>query len=355
MEAAEALRAQGRACAALGSPMYADLLARLADDCAAGGPTARVLRDHQDVPGPTAVALRLLGSVHRLVLERRAGALALSWPSVGGTWEPGTGAAAVLALLEERPDEVRARLDRPPQTNEVGRACALLGGLLHLPDALRLPVRLVELGASAGLNLLADRFVVTEGPGPDGAGGRVLQGDPASGVRLEGAWAGRELRPWPGLEVVERLGCDPHPVDPTTTEGRLALTAYVWPDQVHRLERLRGALAVAADHPVDVRRSTAAELVDALELREGCTTVVWHSVMWQYLDAAEQDHVVRRLEELGRAAGPHDPLVHLALEPRRRGAGTPHDFWVVLRTWPGPAEEVVIGRSVAHGMPTTWL
>ena len=355
MEAAEALRQQGRACGALGSPMYARLLDRLADDCAAGGAVAQVLADHLDDPGPSALGLRLLGSVHRLVLERRAGALGVFYPSVGGTWDPVAGPAAVLDLLAEEPDEVRSWLDRPPQTNEVGRAGALVGGLLHLDDDLRLPLRLVELGASAGLNLLADRFAVLEARDADGREGRVLQGDPRSGVRLEGAWSGRTLRPWPGLDVVERLGCDRHPVDATTTQGRLALTAYVWPDQVHRFERLRAALALAADHPVDVRRRSAADLVDGLDLAQGRTTVVWHSVVWQYLDADEQARVTRRLDELGRAASSTAPLVHLALEPRRRGAGTPHDFWVVLRTWPGTGDPVVLGRSVAHGLPTTWL
>ena len=107
---------------------------------ATGGPTAAVLAGHEDDPGPAALALRLLGSVHRLVLERRAGALGVFYPSVGGTWDPVAGAEAVLDLLAEQPGPVQEWLDRAPQTNEVGRATALLGGLLHLPDALRLPV-----------------------------------------------------------------------------------------------------------------------------------------------------------------------------------------------------------------------
>ena len=351
----EALRQQGEACADLGSPMYADLLARLADDCAARGPTAHVLAGHEDAPAGSAIALRLLGSVHRLVLERRAGALGVFYPSVGGTWEPVAGPEAVLDLLAEQPDEVREWLDRPPQTNEVGRATALLGGLLHLDDALRLPVRVVELGASAGLNLLADRFAVGDPTG-------IVHGDPASGVRLEEGWAGRQLRPWPGLRFVERLGCDPRPVDPRTTQGRLTLTAYVWPDQVLRRERLRGALALAAsasgpaETPV-VRRRPAGELVDDLRLRAGTTTVVWHSVVRQYLPTDEQQHLTTRLEELGSTASPTAPLVHLAMEPPQRGAGTPRSFPVTLRTWSGgrgDGEPRVLGHAAPHGLPTTW-
>src|SRR6478752_5748785 len=146
MRPVEAFEQQARACAALGSPMYADLLGRLADDVAGNGPTATVIAGHEDDPGPSALALRLLGSVHRLVLERRAGELATYYPSVGGSWDPDTGTEAFLRLLAEQGDAVRAWLDRPPQTNEVGRATALVGGLLHLGAGERHPVRLFEIG-----------------------------------------------------------------------------------------------------------------------------------------------------------------------------------------------------------------
>ena len=318
MEAEAALREQARGCDELGSPMYADLLARLADDLVAGGPTASVLRGHEHDPGPSALALRLLGSVHRLVLERRAGGLAAYWPSVGGTWEPDGGTRAVLELFDRDPELVREWLDRPPQTNEVGRAVALLGGLQRVPR--RLPVRLVELGASGGLNLLAD----------------LVHPDLAVGLR-----------------VVERLGCDPHPIDATTTKGRLALTAYVWADQTERLERLRRALALAQQHPVDVRRCGAAELLAGLELRPGVTTVVWHSVMWQYLDDAERRQVTTLVEQLGDRATPDAPFAHVAMEPRRRTPDTPRQMLVTLRSWPGEPQRL-LGVAHPHGEPVVW-
>ena len=177
---------QARGCAAMGSPMYADLLGRLAEDIEAGGPTKRVLAGHEDDPGPSALALRLMGSVHRLVLQRRAGELAAFYPSVGGTWEPEGGAAAFLALLEDQPDLVREWLDRPPQTNEVGRSTALIGGLLHVPVEQRLPVRLFEIGSSGGLNLLADEFAFV-----DDAGRRY--GSRRTHPILEPAWSANSL------------------------------------------------------------------------------------------------------------------------------------------------------------------
>lgn len=354
MDWAEAFRFQAEACAELGSPMYGDLLARIADDLATGGPAAAVLAGHEDDAGPSGLALRLAGSVHRLVLQRDAGPLATYYPSVGGTWEPEGGWAAFRAVLAERPDDVRAWLDRPPQTNEVGRAAGLMGGLLTLAETHPgLPVRLVEIGSSGGLNLQADRFrYLTD----DGRGA----GPADSPVVLAPAWTGPVplAAPWP--RVVERMGTDVMPVDVGTTEGRLALTAYVWPDQVERHERLRGALSLAAAHPVPVRRAGALETVEGLAPVDGTLTVLWHSVMWQYLEPEEQQQVRQRIEALGALATPTAPFAHLRLEPERRAPGEERRFWVVLRAWsdgaPGRGDGTsrFLARSRGHGVPTDW-
>src|SRR5690349_15899290 len=165
MDPVAAFRLQGKACERLGSPMYAQLLTRLTADIGARGPVMAVPR------------------------------------------EPEGGPAAFVDLVEDEPDDVREWLDRAPQTNEVGRATALYGGLLQLPGGL--PVRLAEIGSSGGLNLRADRFAYL-----DDAGRRF--GDPAAHVVLDAAWRGRSLTDVP-VEVVERLGSDLHPVDPSTT------------------------------------------------------------------------------------------------------------------------------------------
>jgi hypothetical protein len=338
------IRRQAEACERLGSPMYAVLLHRLADDAERGGVAGEVLAGHEDDPGPSALALRLMGSVHRLVLEGRAPELAAYYPSVGGVFEPEGAWAALTALLRTRPDDVRAWLDRAPQTNEVGRAAALMGGLLRVGERFGAPVRLFEIGSSGGLNLRADRF------GYRDQQGRWF-GDPGSPVLL--GWEGRLLRPWLELRVVERLGSDVRPVDVGTEEGRLLLRSYVWADQTGRHERLRGAFEVAARVPAEVRRQDAVEFVESLELAEGATTVLWHSVMWQYLSADEQEAVTRRIERLGAAADETRPFAHLRLEPMRRTPDSPHDFLVALRLWPG-GEQQVLGNSAGHGVPMIW-
>ncbi len=327
--------------------MYAELLDRLTDDIVAGGPTATVIAGHEDDPGPSALALRLLGSVHRLVLAGRTGTLAAYYPSAGGTWQPDEGVAAFLALLVREPDAVREWLDRPPQTNEVGRSAALLGGLLHLPTQDRgRPVRLFEVGASGGLNLLADQFEYADDSG-------AVFGRRRSPVRLEPAWSAATLVRWSGMRFAHRSGCDLMPVDVSTTDGQLALTAYVWPDQARRLERLRGALALARDHPPVVRRLGAADFVERLTLHTAATTVLWHSVMWQYLPDEDQARIAERIQDLGERATEHECFVHLFLEPTRRTPEGKHEFLVVMTTWPG-GERRILGKAAPHGLPVTW-
>ena len=341
----QAMQVQADACAEMGSPMYADLLHRCAEDVTAGGVVRDVLAGHEDDQGPSALALRLMGSVHRLVLEGRAGDLAGYYPSVGGTWDADAGWMAFLALLVRDGESVREWLDRPPQTNEVGRSAALYGGLLHLPRDL--PVRLLEIGASAGLNLRADCFGYTD------EDGRRF-GDPAAELVLDRAFLGRRLATWPELAIVQRLGSDVRPLDTATEQGRLVLMAYVWPDQAPRLQRLRAAFDAAARTPAELRRQDAVSFLRDVRLEEGTTTVLWHSVMWQYLSADDQAAVASRIVELGAESTPRRRFAHLRSEPARRMLEGPHEFLVRLTTWPG-AEERLIGATVGHGLPTTWL
>jgi hypothetical protein len=339
-------RDQAEACDRLGSPMYAELLGALADDLEEGGPTARVLRGHEDDAGPSGLALRLAGSLHRLALSGSAPELAAYYPTVGGTWSR-DGVGVVLDVLDRRAGNLRPLLDQPPQTNEVGRASALLGGLLLLVDRWPLPVRLFELGASGGLNLQADRFRCTDDAGRS-------WGDPDSPVVLDHAWEGERLPLDGALRVVRRGGCDVSPVDVGTEEGRLTLTSYVWPDMTERHARLAGAIALARREPVHLTRTDAASYVDDLDLHEGHLTVVWHSVMWQYVPVDQQERVRSRLAALGERAGEEAPLVHLFAEPTRRTPEEPHRFWVVAETWPGGGARRFLGRMAPHGIPVTW-
>ena len=337
-------RAQAEQCGLHGSPLTEALLSGAADDLETGGPVAELLEPLAADPPGTVPSLRFAGALHRLVLERRAPALALHYPSVGGAAPLDDLWQTARRAVHEQLAVLRGLVARPVQTNEVGRSAALYGGLLHITATTGLPVRLLEIGASAGLNLLVDHFAYR-------IGDDVL-GDPTSPVVMDQPWQGPH--PVGSVRVVDRRGCDLAPVDPLTTDGRLTLTSYVWADQLGRLERLRGALQVAARLPVEVENSTGATFL-ANELavpRPGVATVVWHSVVRQYLAPAERDRVDGVLAAAGARADDRAPLHRLTMEPERVGQGS-FDFHLELTSWPGGGSRI-LADCQGHGPPVRW-
>lgn len=321
--------------------MYGFLGHSLADDVEAGGVTADLL-DRWTGPEVAAStiaaevpALRLLGGLHRLVLARDAPELALYYPSVGGTADVHGAWPVLESTMRTHRAVLQAGLAKAPQTNEVGRSAALLGGLRHVAAwSGGRPVRLFEIGASGGLNLRVDLLPVGPGQAID------------SPLPLPDA---------PSFDVVERIGGDLHPVDPTTTEGRLTLTSYVWPDDAHRLERLRAALVIARAEPAQLLQIGAGDLVESIELRPGMVTVLWHSVMWQYVDDVERRRTTAAIERLAGEATPLARFAYIRFElaaDLAPGSASHHE--VRLSIWPGGTDRL-LGRAPAHGVPVDWL
>lgn len=329
------LRFQAEACALLGSPLYAELLERAADDAEAGGPAWEVLRDQREEPTFSALALRLMGAVNRL-------ALAGEEPGAFASWE------AFRDVLARRREELRPLVDLPVQTNEVGRSAPLLFGFLAVAARWGLPLRTLELGASAGLNSRWDRYrYEAEG---------FAWGPADSPLRLAD-WRlvldGREESaiPYPQrVEIASREACDASPVDPTSEEGRLTLLAYVWADQRRRVERLQAALALAAAQPVAVERAPAAAWAAErlAEPAEGVATVVFHSVMAFYLPEPERERLRATIAAAGDRATAAAPLAWLRLE----GPGEMAELR--LTAWPG-GEERLLARAGYHGDPVELL
>ncbi|HET6570678.1 MAG TPA: DUF2332 domain-containing protein [Solirubrobacterales bacterium] len=334
---AERLRIQAVYCERIGSPLYAGLLERAAADFEAGGPLADVLRGHEDDPADSMLALRLMGAVNRLVLRGVEPALGELYAA--GERDPEAEWAEFRAVVEGNAAQLRELIERPVQTNEVGRCAALLPGFLAVATATGLPLRLLEVGASAGLNLRWDSYRYRAGDFAWGPGD--------SPVTLDFELAG-EIRPDPpaAVEVAERRGCDAAPVDPATTEGRETLLAYVWPDQRARLERLRAALELAAGLPVAVDRESAAAWVERqlAEPAAGRATVVFHSIVFQYLSEAERAALESHLRQAAARATADAPLAWLRMEPADELAE------VRLTVWPG-VEERRLCRAGYHGSP----
>lgn len=312
------------------SPMYTDLMARCAEDIARGGPVWSVMRGHSGAPG-SVPPLRLLGAVHRLVLSGRAPSLAPYYPSVGGEWD---GDAAWPVFLSVLP-QATPWLDLTVQTNEVGRAAALLGGFSLVAREHGRPLRLLEVGSSAGLLLRFDayRYVLPSGAAWGPAGSALTLAPFATDVPLE-----------PSLRVASRRGCDPSPVDPSSEDGRLLLMSYVWPDNLDRLDRLRRALSIAPSVPAVVDRAHAVPWVRERLAEDpgGAVPVVFHSVVMQYLAPAEREAFVAAVSE------GDEPRAWLRFEPED------DRFVVRLTTWPG-GEERVLAEAHPHGYDVRWL
>ena len=331
------LRTHAEFCAAAGAPLYAVLMRGMADDLEAGGPVADVLGGYPAPPPQDVLQLRFLGGLHRVVLSRRAPLLATHYRSVGGEAPPDGAWDAARDVVAAHVEELRAALDVPPQTNEPGRAAALAVGLraAALVHGLH-DVRLLEVGASAGLNLNVDRFRVSAADGdPAHAWGPADSPVDLSGT-VHGGWP-----PPVDVRVVGRRGCDLAPVDPLTTDGRLRLTSFVWPDHVERHRRLAGALELARRHPVAVDRADAVGWLAARlaePAADGVLTVVWHSVFVQYLDDATRAALWAAVDDAAVRA----PVAHVALEaPRAPYLGSP------VLTLDGQA----LGEANAHGVP----
>ncbi len=319
------LRAQADWCAARPSPFYGALLYRMATDTEQRGPTWDRLAVTVDDPPGYLAHLGLLAGVHHLVLAGEAPELAAHYPSTGGDGDAEAAWPALRAVLATRGEALDPWLRKRPQTNEVGRAAPLMSGLLEVVAETGLPVRLLEIGASAGLNLRLDHFWYQAGD--RGAG------DPSSPVRFVDLWEGGAPPFEAPLRVTERAGCDRAPIDVATEAGRQTLLAYVWADQTDRLERLRAAFDIAARVPVSLDRAEALEwLPERLaDPPAGTATVVFHSIVMQYFSDADAARFRGILAEAGASATASAPLAWLRLEPRRV---VDADAELRLTTWP---------------------
>jgi len=338
-ELAERFRGQAEWCGRLGSPLYADLLARAAADIEAGGPVWRAVEPYAAESPRFTHHLRLMGALHRRALAGEAPALAAHLPSTGGDGDADGAWRALLAELEAAPPA----LDRAVQTNEVRRSAVLMGGFLVVAAETGLALSLLELGASAGLNLRFDRYRYEA---PD-----WHWGDPASPLVIGAGYAAGARPPLPRWTwVADRRGCDADPIDPASDDGRLTLLSFVWPDQLERLRQLEAAIEVARRVPATVERADAADWVEQrlAEPRGGVATVVFHSVVWGYLPDAAKERIRSAIESAGAEASRGQPLAWLRMEAGADQAD------LTLTLWPG-GEERVLAHAGYHGSPVDWV
>ena len=343
----DVLELQRRACADAGSELYGRILAAMADDVRAGGPCGEILAPWADNAMADAVPLRFLAAVHALVLDGRAPDLARWYPSVGGS-ERSDPVPAFLGAVREHRGAIESAMELGVQTNEVGRSAALLGGFHRIAAQSGLPLRLREIGASAGLLLRFDRYRYEA----RGRFGRRVDWGMDEGLAFHEPWTGSPPSLVAGLRVTDRRGCDVAPIDVADDAGVTRLRSFLWPDQLERRARLDAAIEIARLHPVTIDRADAGDWVaeQVAEPVEGVATVVYHAIVLQYLPRASFDRLRTALTDAGRQATRTAPLHWLRMEP----AGDVAD--VRLRSWTGgqPTEEL-LATTGYHGPPVSWL
>lgn len=337
------LKLQAAACTNLGSPFTGAILAQAAEDLASGGPTtalmapwaeASVAKHFED-----ATALRLAAALRELALSGEDAELAQAYRSL----DPARVWPVARRAMEDHRHRLARFMGHEPQTNEVRRSIALLGGFLEMAKLTGLPLRCFELAASAGLNLSWDRYRYD-------LGGSAW-GDPAARVRMDTDWSG----PLPALEasveVVERAGCDRRPTDLSDSVQRRRLEAYIWPDQTERLARIEAAIEEALARDVAVAAADAVDWTRArVAPKPGAATVVYHSVFWNYMPKPSQAALRAVIEAAGERATAEAPFAWLSMEPDAENVA---EMEVRLRLWPG-GEDRLLATCHPHAAWVRW-
>ncbi|WP_309082724.1 DUF2332 family protein [Chelativorans sp.] len=338
----EHFEGQARACDRLGSPFTARLcrmLPRLlAEDTVAGGLIAAWPGDAR----ADALALRLIGALHRLVLSGDDAELAEAYPPNDVSDEALE--KAVSGALHRHDARLAQALGSPPQTNEIARAAMLLPGFLAIGRETGMPMAVREIGASAGLNLLFDRFHYRYGD--------TCWGDEASPVKLAPEVRGKAPPLGGFLDIASRAGCDTAPLDVSDSAEALRLKSFVWADQQARLERLDAAISLARETAVQVEKADAADFLEreVAARSQDEVFVLFHSIMWQYVPDRTQRRIETVLDEAGNAADAA-PIAWLRMEP----ISTAEPFATLRLTfWPG-GEARDLAHCDYHGRWIEWL
>jgi hypothetical protein len=313
-------------------------LALLESDTACGARLrnwpGRVLED--------ALPLRVTGGLHWLHLTGQDARL---WPVYRGeVTDQADVDALVLAVVTDHDGALLPWLDGPPQTNEAGRSASFMAGLAWLSGRVGPRFALHELGASAGINTMMDRYHYDLGG--------VHFGPASSPMQIVPEWRGPPPPDAP-VDIVSVCGCDQDVIDLSDAAAAMRVKAYVWPENHARLARMDAAIALASAQAPDLTEADAADWVEALLAKPqaaGTTRVIHHSIVWQYIPADRQARISAAIDAAGARATADRPLAWMMLETNR--ATFRHELKV--RYWPGGGDAVLLGEAQAHGAWVEW-
>jgi len=333
-----ALEDQARVARALGSPFVAEVLRAGQRQLGRAPRTARLIETWPRDASASALAMRFNAALHALARNGSSPRLSALYCRQHDDYD-----GAVGAVLAAEDDFVAEWMRSVPQTNEVGRAAAIFAALMVAQDRFGLPLELLEIGASGGLNLNLAHYAYELGG--------VAAGQPDSPVRIAPTWRG----PSPvcaAFDVVAARGVDLAPLDPHDAATRERLLAHVWADQPARAARLDAALMLAQAHPPMVEQGDAAPWL-ARELAtpqaRGCCRVVIHSMVLQYLAATDRAAIDDIIADAGAIATAERPLARIGFE----WTAARDEVQLVLTCWPSGIARL-LATCHAYGDWISW-
>jgi len=323
------------------SPLYATLAAKIAED-------PELLELAAAAEEKDALPNLFLASVHLLLLNGSRHQLVAFYPSLNGTSRRYDYAYAHFRsfVLEHR-DKIRKIIAmRRVQTNEAARCAVLLPGFEFLTrQASGRPLSLIEIGSSAGLTLIWDRYQYSYGEG-------LQCGDPNSLVRIECLLRGEIPPPLPRPlpRIASRIGIDLDPIDLNNPENVQWLRALVWPEQEKRAKQLEQAIQLAKQQPPHILAGNAIDLLPGLidDTPRDALLCVYHSFT---LTFAKRE--------------PRDDLISIMTKASRE-----RKLFLVSMEWPADSEsprldlvsfndgikdEKILARCDSHGEWLEWL
>lgn len=335
---ADRFERQAGYCQRMGSQLCDALLRSAAEDYREAGVVRDLFRVDTSLEPLPRAGIRLLAALHYCALQGIAPGIASHFPSCGGDGDANAAWAACRAFIENYPDRIAQLYRRMPQTNEPARSMPLLGGLLAIVSSVQLPVRLLEIGASAGLNSRLDYYRY-EGNG-------WAWGDPASPLILRNRERSGSPPARCDIRIVERVACDLHPLDVAKESDRLYLRSFIWADQTERLDRFDRACDVALRVPLVVERANALAWVPRrFSPHKGTVTVLMHSIVSYYLNAQEREQFIDAVTRATADATAEAPMAWLRFES--------DGFQTRATLWPG-AHEMAIASSDGHAQGIEW-
>lgn len=313
-----------------------------------GGATAtgKRMANWQGLVVKDAMPLRIAGGLHNLVLTGEDTRLTDVYAC--RMTDQKVIDALVCDLVEKYDARLLPWLDGPPQTNEAGRSASLMAGLLWLAQHVTPKFEMLELGSSAGINTMMERYHFDLGG--------VEVGPIDSPMQIKPEWRGAQP-PATQPEIVSIRGCDIAPVDLTDPDSAMRLKSYVWPEAFFRMDRIDAAVALAGEHAPDVIKADAAEFVsEALTASQpdGVTRVLFHSIVWQYIPEEQQAQIEQAMAQAAASACEKRPLAWLMLETNRETFK--HEL--IVRYWDGGAqsgEPHLLANAHPHGAWVEWL